>query len=187
MAHSHAFSPFASSAVPGSLSFPPFSSPSIRPSSFFGVCWELFGETLREVGIPSIQSRLWLSTCSVLFRFPPSSSSGPVVAYPVFPRAFFCLFASRFSRGSVTFDTRVPSGSLPSNGFTDFEEFGPRGDGPLSASLALEMCPMCGMVTFIELTVLSSRSALTGAASPGVGGMHLLEPQTSGVPEFEGL
>ena len=46
---------------------------------------------------------------------------------------------------------------------------------------------MCGMVTFIELTVLSSRSALTGAASPGVGGMHLLEPQTSGVPEFEGL
>ena len=50
--------------------------------------------------------------------------------------ALFCLCASRFSRESVTFVTRVPSGSLPSNGFTDFEEFGPRGDGLLSASLA---------------------------------------------------
>ena len=103
------------------------------------------------------------------------------------PALFFVSVRLGFPGGPLLLITRVPSGSLPSNGFTDFEEFGPRGDGPLSASLALEMCPMCGMVTFIELTVLSSRSALTGAASPGVGGTHLLEPQTSGVPEFEGL
>ena len=70
------------------------------------------------------------------------------------PRFFFVSVRPRFP-GSVTFDTRVPSGSLPSNGFTDFEEFGPRGDGLLSASMAFEICPMCGMVTFIELTVLS--------------------------------
>ena len=127
MAHSHAFSPFASSAVPGSLSFPPFSSPSVRPSSFFGVCWELFGETLRGVGIPSIQSRLWLS-----FRLPPFGSSGPVVAHPVFPRALFCLCASRFSGGPFTLLLEfllTPSHRTVSPISRSF-----------SASLAFEMC-----------------------------------------------
>ena len=108
MAHSHAFSPFASSAVP---SFPPFSSPSVGLSSFFGVCWELVGETLRGVGVPSIHSRLWLSACSVLFRFPPSGSSGPVVASPGFLRAFFFSVRLGFPGGPSILCTRVPSGS----------------------------------------------------------------------------
>ena len=74
------------------------------------------------------------------FRLPPFGSSGPVVPSPVITRAVLSLCVSVF-RGSVHFVTRVPFGSLPSNGFTDFEEFGPRGDGLLSA---LEICPMCG-------------------------------------------
>ena len=61
---------------------------------------------------------------------------------PGFPGSFNFVYASSFWFLSL-------------NGFTDFEEFGPRGDGLLSASLALEICPMCGMVTFVEMTVLS--------------------------------
>ena len=168
MAHSPAFSP---SAFPGSLSFPPFS---VHQSVLF------FWECVRSCSVrlfASYASQVSSGGCGCLhvrslsvFRFEVLAG---LWSLPCASSALLVSVRFGFPGGPFIFLLQFLFGSLPSNRFTDFEEFGPRGGGPLSASLALEKCPMCGMVTFIEMTVLSGRSALTGAASQGVGGVHL--------------